>query len=187
MVLEEQLQLAFQSFAASLVVTPIAFAREREYVSSFVLGHLAPLVRPGAALFDLTQIGIEVAVPQRRTATNRRRHPDVCKDVVIWSDPGMTCWDARGFPSRFPAAVLEWKALNRQDPPAVRARKRAKDRDADRAWLGWFTHTSPDALGFSVLVDSTSSPPSIDVERVAKGVLIRGWLASARGGQAATR
>ena len=184
MILEQQLHLALQSFAASLPGTPSHFAREREYVSIFVFAHLAPTVRPGAPIFDLAQIGIEVAVPQRPAATNLRRHPDVCKDIVLWPKPGMTCWDAQGIPARYPAAVLEWKTLNLQDPPAIKARKRTKDRDADRDWLVWLTVAAPDALGFSILVDSTSNTPTVDVEKVANGILTPGWLATTSAGRA---
>jgi hypothetical protein len=87
--------------------------REREVVSLYCFGHLLKECRPGTFLHDVTQISIEVAVSQvagqvGRTgkATSKER---VCKDVVIWPRPRMTCWDSEGNATQGPTSILEWK------------------------------------------------------------------------------
>lgn len=82
--LEQILREAFDSFAREHQ-DAVPRCRERELVSRFAFGHLVPRCRPGTALFHPRQLGIEVAVPQR-SGDGVRRQPDVCKDLVIWSD-----------------------------------------------------------------------------------------------------
>lgn len=101
-------------------------------------GTLLPLVTPGTALFDARQIGIEVAVPQRR-GDGVRRQPDVCKDLVIWPEPDSTCWNERGQAVRFPAAVVEWKSIDRRERRASRADRMNRQLAYDLEWLGWLT------------------------------------------------
>jgi hypothetical protein len=87
--------------------------REREIVSLFVLGHLVPRCKELGVLADATQVAIDGAVPQ--VITGERSKPQVCKDVVIWPKPRMTCWDDQWCPVHYPVAVLEWKNILRRD------------------------------------------------------------------------
>src|SRR5215475_1953406 len=74
--------------------------REREVVSLFCFGHLLKECRSGGFLQDFTQVGIEVPVPQiaeQAAFTGKASSKEqVCKDIVIWSKPRMTCWDSSG-------------------------------------------------------------------------------------------
>ena len=162
MTLESQLHEAFVSFAAAALPP---YARERELVSAFVFVHLLATLRSGAVISTPGQIGIEVAVPQRRDRPNPRRDPDVCKDVVIWPTPGMVCWDAEGRAVHYPLAVLEWKSINRKDRSSTSRTKRLRDHP-DLEWLRWLVAEAQTAEGYAVLVDVTASPPVCSVHRV---------------------
>ncbi len=173
--IEAQLREAFASFANT---TLPAFAREREIVSGFVLTHLLPTLASGRDLSMPGQIGIEVAVPQRRDRPHKRRDPDVCKDVVLWPASGMTCWDGTGRAVHFPRAVLEWKSVNRKDPPAVARRKRQVEHPADVEWLRWFVRQAPGSEGYAVLVDLSVGSQSVRVHRVTAAAEAPEWFAS---------
>jgi hypothetical protein len=148
----------------------------RELVSCFVFAHLLCHVQANGPISSPAQIGVEVAVPQRRIPGARRRDPDVCKDVVIWSAPGMVCWDSAGHPTRFPAAVLEWKSLNLKDSAASVRRKLREEYPADCDWLQWFVTASPGSEGYAVLVDSRQTRRHVRVARFSAGGEDVDWL-----------
>src|SRR5437879_4179613 len=87
--------------------------REREVVSLFCFGHLLGKCTRDRFLHDVTQISIEVAVPQvtgQIGRTGKTTSKDqVCKDIVIWPRPRMTCWDSEGKPTIRPTSIIEWK------------------------------------------------------------------------------
>lgn len=145
--------------------------REREIVSLFVFAHLLPLANADSALFDPAQIGIEVAVPQVKAGVRVKR--DVCKDVVIWPRPKMTCWDLS---SPYPLAVIEWKSLNLQDDERARRHKLTEFQD-DVSWLEQTSKLSEEFTGFAVLV--TQAPENIEVgcSRVRHGLVESNWIA----------
>lgn len=161
--LEEQLREAFSSFARSVIPR---YARERELVSTFIFAHPLPTVGPGRVLNAAHQIGIEVAVPQRRDLPNPRRDPDVCKDIVIWPSPGMTCWDEQGRAVHYPLAVLEWKSINLKDRKTTRTRKRVIEHASDVDWLRWYVDAAPGATGYAVLVDLSVPLQPVIVHRL---------------------
>jgi|SRR5262245_49962615 len=154
-----------ESLSSFAVESAPPFARERELVSTFVFAHLLRHVRVDGPIASPGQIGIEVAVPQRRKPEARRRDPDVCKDVVIWAAPGMTCWNQAGRPALFPAGILEWKSLNQKDSAASARRKLEREYPADCDWLRWFVSASPGSQGFAVLVDSRWATRRVRVAR----------------------
>ena len=165
MTLEQQIRAALSTFASSFAISS-PYERERELVSRFVISHLLPTVQAGAPLFDVGQVGLEVAVPQRRDIPNKRHDPDVCKDVVIWPRPGMVCWDDNGKVVHYPSAVLEWKSINRKDSVAMARKKTTRDRPGDVEWLRSLVLADPSVEGYSALVDLKSSPSSLTVTRV---------------------
>jgi hypothetical protein len=116
--------------------------REREVVSLFCIGHLVQHCRPDTFLHDLRQISIEVPVPQVNGQVGRTgktsSKTQVCKDVVIWPKPRMTCWDDNGKPTVRPTSIIEWKH-NEGDAFAY---------DVD--WLREFSMNSADFVGYAV-------------------------------------
>lgn len=123
--------------------------REREVVSLFAFGHLLRHCRPGAFLYDPAQIGIEVAVPQVPEQTSlsgkSTSKGQVCKDVVLWPRPRMTCWDTTGEPTVRPASVVEWK----HDEGDVSA--------YDVEWLAEFSAGVEDFVGYAVCTNRRSA------------------------------
>ena len=116
--------------------------REREVVSLFCFGHLLRECRPDTFLHDVTQISIEVAVPQVTGQVGRTGKPtskvQVCKDVVIWPRPRMTCWDAEGNSTVRPTSIIEWK----HNEGVVYA--------YDVDWLREFSAGAEDFVGYAV-------------------------------------
>jgi hypothetical protein len=63
------------------------FGREHEAVSLYAFSHLIPATSGDSPLYNPTQIGIEVAVPQVEGWSSKQK-AQVCKDLVIWPTPG---------------------------------------------------------------------------------------------------
>src|SRR5262252_8481574 len=122
-----QIDLAFQDFIRELQGRAW-FGREHEAVSLFVLGHLQHHVTPPERIvIGGTVRGVEQPKKQ------------VCKDVVIWSQPGRTYWDgAWSRPTNDPEAILEWKVAT----PKSRLRC-GPERNKDVAWLRRFANGFP--------------------------------------------
>ncbi len=76
--------------------------RENEAVSLFAFGCLLSHVGPKRFLRDARQIGINVAVPQVQGPGRKRL---VCKDLVLWPEPGMTCWRSIGVTGKTPVTL----------------------------------------------------------------------------------
>jgi hypothetical protein len=147
--------------------------REREMVSLFAFGHLLQFCGPQNALFDPAQIGIEVAVPQLND--RRGRKENVCKDLVIWPKPKMTCWDSTKHSRIFPASVLEWKTLNPNDATPGRKLK-LKEFNTDVDWLMQTSKNLSDFTGFAILIDCGDVHPTLLAARVSRGQVEENWL-----------
>jgi hypothetical protein len=152
------------------------YSREYELVSRYVFGHLLKAVNKDSQLQSPSQIGLNVAVPQKKELGGMRKHPDVCKDLVIWTEPGIVCWDGDGKPDRFPLAVLEWTTLNRKDSRQVKKVKRGKKRSHDIDWLRWLVEQNEGTEGFAVLIDLADQPVSINVVRIARADYNDEWV-----------
>jgi hypothetical protein len=141
--------------------------REREAVSQFVFGHLIHHCKPGSFLWDPTQIGIEVAVPQLK-GPNRKRQ--VTKDLVIWRAPGMTCWNTDWDPVQVPLAILEWKVFYNTQ------RGSAKISTYDVDWLCKFSADLETFVGYAVTLDLLARRFRLTCTRVYKGHSTDKWL-----------
>jgi hypothetical protein len=159
---------ALESFVKDLASGSWTGRREREAVSLFVMGHLALLCQEDKVLHDPTQIGIEVPVPQittqRELSGSSRSKAQVCKDIVIWPRPRMTCWDSDGRPTIRPLSILEWK---HNEPDTARY-------DVD--WLKAFSGSDPNFVGFAVSTRSSAWGPALWCTRVYLGQQEDGWL-----------
>jgi hypothetical protein len=176
--LDSMIERALTSFLRDIHSDP-RWRREHELVSLFVFGHLIPKSRGSGVINHLTQIGIGAAVPQLKRLWTRRKKSDVCKDIVIWPEPGMTCWDSEGEPEHFPLSILEWKSLNRHDR-GRRLPKRRRDRYAeDLKWLcdmsRWTLRKNLPFVGYRVLVNQKAPQTEVRVDRVSKGNVKLNW------------
>jgi len=172
--LDAVIEAALQSMIRELR-TSAWYGRERELVSLFVLGHLMRLCGMHEVLHTPTQIGIEVAVPQLVGRGGQRKKPDVCKDIVIWPQPSMTCWGRHGDERCYPLAVLEWKSLNRHDRGTVLTQKR-HEHTTDLHWLTVMSGSTSPFVGYAVLVDQQASPTRMAVARACQGEVAEGWF-----------
>ncbi|MEM1450269.1 MAG: hypothetical protein AAGI22_14230 [Planctomycetota bacterium] len=177
--LEDQIRAALDAFARLEVEG--ARVRENEVVNRFVFECLLPRLEKGLPLHAPGQLGIEVTVPQIEGRGGARKHPDVRKDLVIWSEPGETCWSREdGRPVHWPLAVLEFKVASWKDGPAEARGKLVDGREADLDWLERATVAAGRMLGFSVVVDASRAPWTTDVALVSGGQVRPKWWASAR-------
>ena len=168
--MDEVVRRALSSFAAEALDGSWSGRREREAVSLFVLGYLLREVDAAGFLRDPAQIGIEFPVPQIADAASRAisgrsgRKRQVCKDIVIWPEPRMTCWDVEGCATVAPAAILEWKF----GVPAV-------DPD-DVAWLKTFSAGRPAFLGYAIAANQSGRQFTLSCTRVKSGRTKQRWL-----------
>lgn len=151
------------------------YGREREIVSLYAFGHLLPLCSASSVLFDPTQIGIEVAVPQLKAESNRRLKTLICKNVVIWSRPKMTCWNTESDCFQYPLAVLEWKSVNRIDGATQRKRK-LTEYQSDVEWLRRTSELARGFVGYAVLIFQDSGKPTLKCSRAFNDSVEDKWL-----------
>ena len=133
------------------------WGKEREAVSLFAFGYLIKHCRPGSILYDPAQIGIEVRVPK---ADGLGKKTEICKDLVIWLRPGLTCWSEKGWP----LAILEWKA----NQPKVFAN--------DVAWLSAFSAKRPTFTGYAVCLDLKQRHFRLSCTRIQQQHVQHEWL-----------
>ncbi len=148
------------------------FGREKDAVNLYVLGFLQKQCRPLSILFDPTQTGIEVAVPQ---VIGRGKKPKmhVNKDLVIWDRPGKTCWDRvpevgeKLEPRNWPLCILEWKLA-----------KSYRQAEWDCRWLQTFGECAPApyCCGYSVVFGACRGEKRIRCARVTRKGVERDWM-----------
>jgi len=140
--------------------------REREVVSLFAFGPLLDQIGQNRFLTDTGQVGIEIAIPQVAVGDEdiEGKKSQVCKYLLIWPEPHMTCWDQDGNPTKAPAAVVEWK-YGQSD---------VYQGDVD--WLKAFTNEYPDCVGYAVTADQSSSDFTLSCTRVEGGQKEAEWL-----------
>lgn len=169
-ILDRIIRDSLVSFAKEALAGDWTGRREREAVSLYAFGFLLKQVRPGGVLHDPTQIGIEIPVPQVSGIAETNggdRHlekPQVCKDLVIWPRPAMTCWDEAGNPTVSPLAVLEWKF-------GTETTSRH-----DLEWLKAFSKSRPEFTGFAISANRPGASFLLRAVRVSKGEADFAWL-----------
>jgi hypothetical protein len=125
------------------------------------MGHLLREVTAGHAIRHPTQLGIEVPVPQ---ITGADRKTQVCKDVVIWPEPRMTCWDVAQQPTVPPIGILEWKFPSR------------RVYSGDVEWLRSFSRMHPACTGYAISADLPGGAFRLSCTRVSGGIAEPEWL-----------
>lgn len=138
--------------------------KERDWVNRFALGHLVNRVSRTGVLRDLRQMGIEIAVPQPPGYAKR----SVPRDLVIWSRPGSTCWDAEWRPVHHPMAIVEWKVH--------RPGHRNRDQEHEHQWLRDYTQWQRDVVAYAVEVNLGCTPRSLTCDRFTAGRQEKEWL-----------
>lgn len=139
--------------------------REREAISLYAFGFLQKQFRAGLILNDPTQIGIEVAVPSAERLNPKGR---VCKDLILWAESKMTCWNEDWKATLYPLAIMEWKAYRQ-------IHKRAEVSAKDVRWLSDYSTLFP-IVGYAVALDLAHRDFRLSVTRVLNGQLTIDWL-----------
>jgi hypothetical protein len=149
--LEDVLREAFNDFYESLSHSSASwFAKERDCVNRFVMGHLMQACSPGSPLECPTQIGTEIAVrTPRGLRQGKRTKRSSQKDLVIWDSRFGTCWTPDMKPRHAPLAVIEWKSRH----PKGKKQNTADDCE----WLQAFCEENQGSQGYSVLLGWTPS------------------------------
>lgn len=145
-------------------------AKENGWVSYFAFRHLVPCCRPGSVLSDPAQLGIEVSVASVPSWKTRA----VCRDIVIWPKPGMTCWGDGGNrkawePCHHPTAILEWKVHR---PWGYSNKEVMKERE----WLREYCPLQPSVAGYAIEVDARRFPVTINCDRFLGDDEQKDWL-----------
>lgn len=167
--MDSLMQLTLPSLIEEVSAPHWTGRREREVVSLFCFGHLLHQCRPGTFLHHPTQIGVEVAVPQvpGQTALSKKATSkgQVCKDIVIWPQPRMTCWNAAGEATVRPVSIIEWK--HNQSKVSV----------IDVKWLTEFSTGSADFVGYAVCTNRPNVRGfRLSCTRVFRGQVQPRWL-----------
>ena len=167
---DDIIRASLVSFAKEALAGDWTGCREREAVSLYAFGFLLKQVRLGGVLHNPAQIGIEFPVPQvsgiakTNDGGRHREKPQVCKDLVIWPRPAMTCWDEAGNPSVSPLAVLEWKFGTEMTSRH------------DLEWLKAFSKNRPEFTGFAISANRPGASFLLRAVRVSKGEADFAWL-----------
>ncbi len=106
--MEQIIRTTLTAFAQT-VLHGTWYGKEREAVSYYAFGFLTKARREGTPLFDPGQIAIEGRIP----ATAGHTKKQVCKDLLIWPQSGMNCWEGRQA-IHLPLAIMEWKVNSRE-------------------------------------------------------------------------
>ncbi len=144
--------------------------REHEAKSLYAFGHLVPRCRPGSFLHHPAQIALDTPVLQidheaQQALSRGKRKPkrNVAKDLLIWPEPGMTCW-RDGLPCVHPAVIMEWKFNKDGILPY------------DVAWLQIFSTDRPDFVGYALTLDLLKRRFLLNCTRVFRGASEEEWL-----------
>jgi hypothetical protein len=79
--------------------------KEQDWVNRYAHQYLLNHCSPDGPLRDPGQLEIEVVVPQPPGYAA----PAVRRDLVIWTEPGSSCWGPCWDAVHHPICVLEWK------------------------------------------------------------------------------
>lgn len=139
-------------------------AKERNWVNYFASEYLIPRVGTTQFLTKPSQITIEVAIPQ----PPGYQKATVCRDLVIWAEPGQTCWDSAWRPRLHPLAIVEWKVHR----PDHRNHKVA----AERRWLRKYCAWQPSTVAYAVEIDTAPDAIQIACARFLGNVEQAEWL-----------
>ena len=156
--IDELVRTAFDGFWAH-VASSHWRGREREAVSLFAFGFLVPQCGRSPFLSDARQIMIEGAVVQLPGAGRKRL---VCKDLLLWSAPGMTVWNESGRMANSPSAILEWKMA-------------PQPYEGDVDWLRHFSVGRDSFVGYAVSL-KLRTPATVRVNRIVGGMAENDWL-----------
>jgi hypothetical protein len=129
-------------------------AKENDWVSYFTFRYLLQHCRSDGVIRHPAQIAIEVGVGQPKSYGAAKA---VRRDIVIWPEEGMTCWDKSWEPVRHPLAIIEWKVHR------VGRKNRLVERE--RQWLRSYCREHLTIVCYAIEVDGTTDSRPITCSR----------------------
>jgi hypothetical protein len=162
---DEFVTAAATEFVQDVFAEPYWRGREHEAVSHFAL-FLQRQCREQRVLHNPAQIVIGGCVPGVPELNPKGR---VNKDMVLWPQPRMSCWNADWIVANIPMAVLEWKVFRL---PKLTPKMSAYDLH----WLQHFSRHRPDFVGYAVALDLRARKWRLRVDRVQNGSTHEEWL-----------
>jgi hypothetical protein len=164
--LDRIVEAAARAFVDDVFSKPPWLGREHEAVSHFALGFLQRECKHGSPLAAPTQIVIGGCVPGVLELNPKGR---VNKDLVLWPQPRMSCWDSDWNIRHTPMAVLEWKVFRAVTrPPRISV--------YDLHWLRHFSRGRRDFVGYAVSLDLAARGWRLRAARVHNGRTDQEWL-----------
>lgn len=162
--LDNLIRDSLNAFAAD-VLGSRWYGKEHDWLNRYAHGYLLRHCAPSGPLRDPGQVGIEIAVPQ---PPGFYRAAAVRRDLVIWPELGLSCWDEEWKPVRHPLAILEWKVH--------REGHRNPKRRHEREWLRRYTQWQLAPVAYAVEVDLGRARSTLTVDRFYAGSEVVDWL-----------
>jgi len=159
--LHELLGEAFREYEAWLLATSWR-GKEHDCVNLFVHKFLHSRISANGPIYDPTQVGIEIGVPQPHGIGIKKA---ARKDLVIWKEPDTSTWDEDWNPVKFPIAIIEWKARRKKFSLPITFHR-------DLKWITAYSLLHPDYLGYCATVDFTKTERRVFTVFVKSGVSI---------------
>jgi len=139
-------------------------AKEKGWVNYYALRHLLACCTPMGPLRDPAQLAIEGAVAQ----PPGNGKPTVARDLVIWAEPGGTCWNHDWVPCQHPVVIMEWKVH--------RPKRRNREVTKERHWLRQYCTWQPQVLAYAIEVDEDRRDPTLTCARYLGMAEDADWL-----------
>jgi len=133
--------------------------KENDCVNLFVHGFLYPKITSEGPIFDPTQIGIEIGIPQGKGLGKKQ---SVRKDLVIWPRPEMTTWNLEWKAEHFPIAVIEWKARKKKSGDPLIS-------PYDLNWITKYSLLRENFIGCCATVDFTEPTTRLETALIVTG------------------
>lgn len=156
--LDRAIRQSLQAFG-ELLVSKRWYGKQAEAVSYYAFGFLLKECRVDSALHDPGQLSLSTRVP----ASTLNSSPELREDLVLWREAGETCWDRSGRCTRYPLAIMAWKAFGEQHDVY------------DLAHLQSLTLRSAGLIGYAVTFHADKRNTLL-AARVMHGAVWEDWL-----------
>jgi len=162
--IDEIIKNSLSAFVDKTIKIYSNICREREAVSFYAFGPLLKQVNQNTFLYDPNQITIEFPVPQIDDRSKNNLKEQVCKDIVLWHKPLMTCWDKDKNPTILPSVILEWKFGN--------LTKKQYEYDID--WLKKYSENNINFIGYAIKVKCKNY--LLVADKIYNSIVYKDWL-----------
>ena len=157
--LHDLLSDAFKEYEAWLLASTWR-GKEHDCVNLFAHKFLYSRINAKGPIYDPTQVGIEIGVPQPPGIGTKK---GVRKDLVIWNEPDSSTFDEHWNPVKFPTAIIEWKTKRKRTSLPVIF-------PYDLKWITAYSLLHPHYHGYCATVDFTAEGRRVYTIALKSGV-----------------